>query len=101
MKTDNETKEAIEVIISSTLMMVLSVIMCGFTVMYLWNNILPTIFGIRTITLAQAIAIDLLVSFVVTTQISDTKRTVSELFVRTLSFCLTTLLIGWIVIQFI
>ena len=101
MKTDNETKEVIEVMLGSILMMVLSIIICGFTVMYLWNNILPTIFGIRTITLAQAIAIDLLISFVVTTQINDTKWTVSESFVRTLSICLITLLIGWIVIQFI
>lgn len=101
MKENNEVQEAIETIVMATVIYILSILMCGFTVMYLWNNILPVIFGIRTITLAQAIAIDLLISFIVTTQVKDNNHNIKDLFVKVLSTCLSTLLVGWIVIQFI
>lgn len=68
--------------------------------MYLWNNIIAELFGIRTLNFIQAMAVDLVLSYFVY-QYKQDERTYKEKYVETLSLTITFLLIGFILTFFI
>ncbi|BCK40566.1 phage membrane protein [Streptococcus pyogenes] len=65
MNYDNKKSYFKKRLIIGLALLPISVVWSGFVIKYGWNNILSTIDGVPSINLPQAIAIDVLVSFVV------------------------------------
>lgn len=84
------------------LLSALLMITSGFTIMCMWNWYIAPL-GLNFISLFQAIGIDMLVTFIVTTDTSNLikKKHFWSRMVTAFTFALMTLLIGWALHYFI
>lgn len=98
MKKDKYTLP--EEIIAICVLFPISVVLSGFTITYGWNNILATIAGVPKITIIQAIGLDVLVSFIVSSGRNSEEEDFVKLCFRVLLPPVTTLLTFWIVTLF-
>lgn len=73
----------------------------GWVVMYLWNGIVPSIFGLTSLTWGQATGVDLLVTFIVAQRKEPSDETLMNRFMYVVFTNLLFMLIGWIVMMFI
>lgn len=98
MNYDNKKSDLKKRLIIGLTLLPISIILSGFVIKYGWNNILSTIDGVPSINLPQAIAIDVLVSFIIakTNAEGDFVTEVSRAFISPIM----TLLLFWIVTLF-
>ncbi|WP_115247061.1 hypothetical protein [Streptococcus dysgalactiae] len=98
MNYDNKKSDLKKRLIIVLILLPFSIVLSGFVIKYGWNNILSTIDGVPSINLPQAIAIDVLVSFIIakTNAEGDFVTEVSGAFISPLM----TLLLFWIVTLF-
>ena len=89
-----------EAIIAICVLLPIAFVLSGFTITYGWNNILASIAGVPKITIIQAIGLDVLVSFIVSSGRDSEVEGFVELCLRVLLPPVTTLLIFWIVTLF-
>lgn len=78
-----------------------SIALGGLVTMYLWNGIVPPIFGLTSLTWGQATGVDVLVSFIVAQRRESNDKTLLEIFTHVVFINLMFMLIGWIVMMFI
>lgn len=80
----------------------LSFILSGLVIRYGWNNILTTLDGVPSITLAQAIGLDILVSYII---VSDGRKEndydFGELLSKVIGKPIVTFVLLWIVTLFL
>lgn len=98
MNYDNKKSDLKKHLIIGLILLPFSIVLSGFVIKYGWNNILSTIDGVPSINLPQAIAIDVLVSFIIakTNAEGDFVTEVSRAFISPIM----TLLLFWIVTLF-
>lgn len=89
-----------EAIIAICVLYPIYVVLSGFTITYGWNNILVTIAGVPKITIIQAIGLDVLVSFIVSSGRDSKVEDFVDICFRLLLPPVTTLLTFWIVTLF-
>lgn len=89
-----------EAVIAICVLFPIAFVLSGFTITYGWNNILATIAGAPKITIIQAIGLDVLVSFIVSSGRDSEVEGFVDLCFRALLPPVTTLLIFWIVTLF-
>lgn len=91
-KQDNTIKKAIILLI----LMAPSMIWSGFVIRYGWNQFISTIDGVPNITMVQAIAIDVLVSYLVASNKNDnTELDYAKVAAKIIIQPLITLLLFW------
>ncbi|HEL2057741.1 TPA: hypothetical protein TY768_000909 [Streptococcus suis] len=80
----------------------ISFILSGLVIRYGWNSILTTLDGVPSITLAQAIGLDILVSFII---VSGGRKEVDydfvELLAKAIGTPIITFVLLWIVTLFL
>lgn len=79
----------------------LSIMIGGFTFLYLWNGIMPTAFGLTSLSYVQSIGVTLLIKFVGYSPAIENKKTLMQTFLYILFANLIFLFIGWVVTLFI
>lgn len=89
-----------EAIVAICVLFPISIVLSGFVIAYGWNNILATIAGVPKITIIQAVGLDVLVSFIVSSGRDSEAEGFVDLCFRVLLPPITTLLILWIVTLF-
>lgn len=89
-----------EAIIAICVLFPIAIVLSGFVIAYGWNNILATIAEVPKITIIQAVGLDVLVSFIVSSGRDSEVEGFVDLCFRVLLPPITTLLILWIVTLF-
>ena len=79
----------------------LSFMIEGFTFLYLWNGIMPTSFGLTSLSYVQSVGVTLLIKFVGYSHATENKRTLMQTFLYILFANLIFLFTGWVVMLFI
>ena len=80
----------------------LACILSGLVIRYGWNNILTTLDGVPSINLAQAIGIDILFSFIITSsERNENDYDFVELLTRAFVTPIFTFILLWIVTLFL
>ena len=108
MMENREVKEqlgelfiALSKMIGAFALLAVSVAFGGYVTMYLWNGIVPPTFGVTALTWGQATGIDLLISFITTQRIPETKETLAQRFFYIFWANLIIMATGWVVMLFI
>lgn len=70
-------------------------VLCGATIMVMWNWFIVPL-GLPVIGLVQALGIDMLVTFIVTTHINSKPDPFWERWITAMTFALFTLFFGWL-----
>ncbi|NQO28195.1 hypothetical protein HO976_07435 [Streptococcus suis] len=80
----------------------LSFILSGLVIQYGWNNILTTLDGVPSITLAQAIGLDILVSYIIVSGgRKENDYDFGELLAKVIGTPIVTFVTLWIVTLFL
>ncbi|HEP1824849.1 TPA: hypothetical protein VB895_002422 [Streptococcus suis] len=99
MNTKMSTREQL---LSVLFVFPLSFILSGLVIRYGWNNILTTLDGVPSITLAQAIGLDILVSYIIVSGgRKENDYDFVELLAKVIGTPIITFVLLWIVTLFL
>lgn len=99
--TGDELASAWGKLFGALILMVLSLAIGGFVTMFLWNGLIAPTFGVLTLTWAQALGLDVFISFITAKATPTTEESVWMIFAKATVSTLLFMLVGWVVMFFI
>ncbi|QPW37322.1 hypothetical protein [Kochikohdavirus PBEF19] len=99
--TKEELANALGKFFGTLVLVVLTLVIGGYVTMFLWNGLIAPTFGVLTLTWAQAIGLDVFISFSTAKTTTNTEDSILMVFAKATVSTLLFMLIGWVVMFFI
>ena len=99
--TGDELASAWGKLFGALVLMVLSLAIGGYVTMFLWNGLIAPTFGVLTLTWAQALGLDVFISFITAKTTPTTEESIWMIFAKATVSTLLFMLVGWVVMFFI
>ncbi|MGG5359357.1 hypothetical protein [Enterococcus sp. DIV0240a] len=108
MNEEQQTKEVLSDLsiafikmLGSFVILGISIALDGFTFSYLWNGVMPNIFGLPLLSFIQSVGIAVLINFATYRPSPENEKTLLQTFLHVVFSNLIFLFMGWVVMLFI